>query len=94
MIANTCYICHAPVGSHKYKAYDQTMCSQYCRDNLIKNFDYDYNFRLVRKYNYVKEETKIINPALPLQQNTCIHNIFNKMTFIKYIWRLIIFYCN
>ena len=93
MIANKCYICNSPVGSHKYKAYDQTMCSQYCRDNLINNFDYDHNFRLVRKGGYMKQETKIVKPVQSVQQNSYIYNIFNKLTLIDYIWKFI-FYCN
>tara|TARA_E500000178_G_C16972643_1_gene731708 strand:- start:869 stop:1150 length:282 start_codon:yes stop_codon:yes gene_type:complete len=93
MVAKTCYICNNQVGAYVYKAYDQTLCSQYCCDNLIKNFDYDHTFRLVRKGGYMKQETKIVKPVQSVQQNSYIYNIFNKLTLIDYIWKFI-FYCN
>jgi hypothetical protein len=61
-----CYICETDIIGAVYKGYDQSFCSNYCRNQLIQACDYNHQCDLVKKPTQPKNPKPYIskyNPA-------------------------------
>lgn len=44
-----CYICESIINGNMFKAYDKNLCSSYCRESMIKKFNFNCNYKLEEK---------------------------------------------
>lgn len=56
-MSNYCYICNSTIVGNIFKAYDKNLCSYYCREELIQNYNFNYNFQLEKKQDILNNKT-------------------------------------
>ena len=72
-----CYICQEKIGDKIFKAYDENLCSEFCSNYLIANFNYNTACRIEKKS---KSEN-----IFKTNDDICPNNILNKC-YISNVW--------
>jgi hypothetical protein len=55
-MANTiCYICKRKITGSVFKAYDESLCSSFCRCKLVREYDYTHECVLVKKHTHTNK---------------------------------------
>lgn len=74
-----CFICNNKIKYHIYKAYDKSLCSSLCRNNLINHNKYDHNYNIVSNEEFHKRidinELKYSKNKPNISYNNYSHNI-------------------
>ena len=76
-----CYICNEHIKDTLYRGYDKNLCSQYCRESLIKNYRFNSNYQLEKKqkiHSNNSSDSVIIN--MNYEPDTERHDVINNIS--------------
>tara|TARA_B110000483_G_C18172948_1_gene533948 strand:+ start:1244 stop:1663 length:420 start_codon:yes stop_codon:yes gene_type:complete len=92
-----CYICQEKIGDKIFKAYDENLCSAFCSNYLIANFNYNTACRIekkstnINKHNHENFQCKILEikskseNIIKTNDDICPNNILNKY-YTSNVW--------